>query len=60
MQDLQSRMMKVAENHGFHCRKGSRGCIVVFIDWIDTSSKSGGVEKFEVCSMKELFEILGY
>lgn len=60
MQDLQSRMMKVANNHGFRCSKGSGDCIVVFIDWIDTNSKGRGVEKFEVRSMKQLFEILGY
>lgn len=57
---LQDRLLKRAESHGFRCYRGIGESIVVYIDWIDTNTKTVGLEKFVVGTLQELDEIMGY
>lgn len=57
---LQDRLLKRAESHGFRCYRGIGESIVVYIDWIDTNTKTNGLEKFVVDTLQELDEIMGY
>lgn len=57
---LQDRLLKRAESHGFRCYRDIGESIVIYIDWIDTNTKTIGLEKFVVETLQELDEIMGY